>query len=60
MLCEVVNFKEEGLVTPEGEEGEKGILKINWSINWFIESPPLMQKAKLLTPRLSGHWYYMD
>ena len=32
MICEVVNFKEEGLVTPEGGEGKKGILKINWSI----------------------------
>jgi hypothetical protein len=60
MICEVVDFTEEGLATPEGEEGEKGILKINWSINWFIECLSLVQKAKVLTPRLSGHWYYMD
>ena len=45
MICEVVNFTEEGLVTPEGEEGEKGILKINWSINWFIESPCVEGKS---------------
>ena len=29
MITEVDTFKEEGLVTPERGEGEKGILKIN-------------------------------
>ena len=29
VITEVANLKEEGLVTPEGGEGEKGILEIN-------------------------------
>ena len=29
VITEVANFKEKGLVTPEGGEGEKGILKIS-------------------------------
>ena len=32
VIPEVANFKEEGLVTPEGWEGEKEILKICWSM----------------------------
>ena len=28
VILEVANFKEEGLVTPEGWEGEKEILKL--------------------------------
>ena len=32
VIPKVTNFKEEGLVTPEGSEGEKGILKICWSM----------------------------
>jgi hypothetical protein len=31
VIPEVASFKEEGLVTPEGWEGEKGKLKICWS-----------------------------
>ena len=30
VIPEVANFKDEGLVTPEGWEGEKEILKICW------------------------------
>ena len=29
MITEIDNLKEEGLVTPEGGEGEKGILEID-------------------------------
>jgi hypothetical protein len=32
VIPEVASFKEEGLVTPEGLEGEKGKLKICWSL----------------------------
>ena len=40
VIPEVANFKEEGLVTPEGWEGEKEILKICWSMQG-IEPGPL-------------------
>ena len=32
VIPEVANFKDEGLVTPEGWEGEKEILEIYWSM----------------------------
>ena len=32
MIPEFANFKEEGLLTPEGQEGEKEILKSCWFI----------------------------
>ena len=31
VILEVFSFKEEGLVTPEAWEGEKGMLKVCWS-----------------------------
>ena len=32
VIPEFANFKEEGLLTPEGQEGEKEILKSCWFI----------------------------
>ena len=40
VIPEVAKFKEEGLMTPEGWEGEKEILEICWSMQG-IEPGPL-------------------
>ena len=40
VIAEVVNLKEEDLVTPEGGEGEKGILKINLSMRGIEPGSP--------------------
>ena len=54
MITEVANFKKEGLVTPEGVEGEKGILKINLSMQGNEPWSPA-RKARVLTTTLTGH-----
>ena len=46
MICEVVNFKEEGLVTLEGGEGEKGILIINLSMQKIEPQSPVQRSVK--------------
>jgi hypothetical protein len=45
---EVTDFKEKGLVTPKGGEGEK-----RYSENKFAH----VQKARVLTTTLTAHWY---
>ena len=52
MITEVANFKEEGLVIPEGGEGENGILKINLSLQG-IEPQSSAQKARVLTTTIT-------
>ena len=54
MISKVANFKEEGLVTPEGWEGEKEILKICWSMQG-IEPGSAGWNAKVPTTTLSRH-----
>ncbi len=44
VIPEVANFQEEGLVTPEGWEGEKGILKKCWFIQARELNPSLMKR----------------
>ena len=40
VIAEVVNLKEEDLVTQEGGEGEKGVLKINLSMRGIEPGSP--------------------
>ena len=49
VITEVANFKEESLVTTEGGEGQKGILKINLSMQGIEPLSPLQKKVKVLT-----------
>ena len=51
VIPEVANFKEEGLVTPEGWEGEKEILKICWFIQEIKPGSPGWN-ARVLTTTL--------
>ena len=55
MILKVVDFKQEGLVIPEGGEGERDILKINWFMQGIDPWLPV-RKARVLTTTLSGHW----
>ena len=54
VIFDVANFKVEGLVTPEGKERERGISKINWSMQ-EIEPLSPAQKVRVLTTTLSWH-----
>ena len=47
VITEVANFKEKGLVTPEGGEGEK-----RYSENKFAHAGVSVQKARVLTTTL--------
>ena len=59
MFIQAANLKEEGLVTLEGGEGEKDILKSNLSTQG-IEPQRHAQKTRVLTTILSGHCYYIE
>ena len=51
VITEVASFKEKRLVTPEGGEGEKGILNINLSMQGIEPWSP-GRKARVLKPLL--------
>ena len=56
VITEVANLKEEGLVTPESGEGEKGISEIDLPLRGIeLRSPSW--KARVLTTTLIGPWY---
>ena len=57
VIPEVANFKEEGLMIPEGWEGEKEILEIYWSMRQGIEPG---WNARVLTTTLSRHCYQKE
>ena len=50
VIPEVASFKEEGLVTPEGWDWEKGKLKICWSMSpeWNVRMPDIVIKQSRL------------
>ena len=58
MITEVDAFKQGGLVTPEGGEGEKCILKINLFMQGIEPCSPA-RNARVLTNKHTGHWYKM-
>ena len=53
VIPEVANFKEEGLVTPEGWEGEEESLKICWFMQGIEPGSPGWN-SRVLTTTLSA------